>query len=403
MVGVMPAKVEVMTMAISEHFEGPAGPSAATQFDRAREDSAAAIRAIAQLLEPHREGLRAVTPEGVEEIKKSVLEHGLLPQFPVMRDQHRRILSGRHRLAAAAELQAEGKLDRDWPEEVVRVADDSEAITIAVAANRARPWTAHDFKRLERLGLEWTGTRGKRRMIRLALVENAKRSNRAIARLVGCNHETVQPIREELEASGEIRHFVAKGGTDGRGQGITEGKPATSVLKEPDPEARRQKREHIRQRQKGEAEEHAPLTPAHRTRKEQGPAMLWANAALAISEAHAVGAEAIVADMTLEQREAVREQVHVAIFFLQSMSRAVRKWSDEEMLAFLHEMQARHGGELRKEHVVQHRRGRRGVAPSLNAVIQRFGGWERVCELLNQPYCLGRPRSSSVPEPEEVR
>jgi hypothetical protein len=107
--------------------------------------------------------------------------------------------------------------------------------------------------------------------------------------------------------------------------------------------------------------------------------------------------------MTTEQREAVRQQVYVAILFLQSMSRTVRTWSDEEMLAFLQEMQARHGGELRQEHLVQHRPGRRGIAPSLNAIIQRFGGWKQVCELLNQPYRLGRPRSSSVPEPEEVR
>jgi hypothetical protein len=86
MAGVTPATVEVMTMAISDHSEGPAGPSAAAQFDKAREDSAAAIRAIAKLLEPDQEGLRPVTREGVEAVKASVEEHGLLRQFPVMRD-----------------------------------------------------------------------------------------------------------------------------------------------------------------------------------------------------------------------------------------------------------------------------------------------------------------------------
>src|SRR2546423_1157742 len=71
-----------------------------------------------------------------------------------------------------------------------------------------------------------------------------------------------------------------------------------------------------------------------------------------------------------------------------------REWSDEEMLAFLREMQARHGGELRQEHLLQHRPGGRGIAPSRNAVVERFGGWKRVCELLNQPYRIGRPPTS---------
>jgi ROS/MUCR transcriptional regulator protein len=73
-----------------------------------------------------------------------------------------------------------------------------------------------------------------------------------------------------------------------------------------------------------------------------------------------------------------------------------REWSDEEMLAFLREIRARHGGELRQEHLLQHRPGGRGIMPSRNAVIQRFGSWKRVCELLNQPYHIGRPRTSSA-------
>ena len=63
-----------------------------------------------------------------------------------------------------------------------------------------------------------------------------------------------------------------------------------------------------------------------------------------------------------------------------------REWSDEEMLAFLRELQARHDGELRQEYLLQNRPRGRGIAPSRNAVIQRFGGWKRVCEMLNQPY-----------------
>jgi hypothetical protein len=64
----------------------------------------------------------------------------------------------------------------------------------------------------------------------------------------------------------------------------------------------------------------------------------------------------------------------------------------------LREIQARHGGELRQAHLLQNRPGGRGIAPSRNAVIQRFGGWKRVCALLGQPYRLGRPRTSSAGE-----
>jgi hypothetical protein len=175
-----------------------------------------------------------------------------------------------------------------------------------------------------------------------------------------------------------------------------------AVINEPDAQVRRKIFKQIRERQKAEDQAKAPRARASRMLKEPGPAVRWAKLTEAVAEARAVGAEAIVADMAPEQREAVREQVHMAIPFLQRMSRTVRKWSDEEMLAFLREMQARHGGELRQEHLLQHRPSRRGVAPSLNAVVQRFGGWKQVCELLNQPYRRGRSRSSGAPE-QEVR
>jgi len=78
--------------------------------------------------------------------------------------------------------------------------------------------------------------------------------------------------------------------------------------------------------------------------------------------------------------------------------RRAREWSDEEMLAYLRTRQAQYGGELRQEYLMRDRpreRGR-GVLPSRNAIIERFGSWQRVCELLGQPYRMGRPTSSGA-------
>jgi hypothetical protein len=72
-----------------------------------------------------------------------------------------------------------------------------------------------------------------RQLIGLALLENARHSNRAIARLVGCSNHTVQRVRDELEAAGKIAPFVATGGTDSKGRGITAGKLVTAKVAPP--------------------------------------------------------------------------------------------------------------------------------------------------------------------------
>jgi hypothetical protein len=53
---------------------------------------------------------------------------------------------------------------------------------------------------------------------------DASRSDRAIAALIGCDHKTVADVRSELESTGEIPQYLAKGGQSG-GKGITTGTP----------------------------------------------------------------------------------------------------------------------------------------------------------------------------------
>ena len=76
--------------------------------------------------------------------------------------------------------------------------------------------------------------------------------------------------------------------------------------------------------------------------------------------------------------------------------RRAREWTDEELVAYLRELQARHDGTLLVAHLDLDRPGGRGVRPSRNAILERLGGWPRICALLGQPHRIGRPRSTSA-------
>ena len=104
-----------------------------------------------------------------------------------------------------------------------------------MASNVQRPWGRADYSRLESKGLGSTRQEAVRRLIELALLEKANRSNRSIARLVGCRHETVQPVRERLEETGEIRQFEPVLG----GRGKTERTERTRALRTTITEAQR--------------------------------------------------------------------------------------------------------------------------------------------------------------------
>jgi hypothetical protein len=184
------------------------------------------IRALAQRLEPHGAGVRPVSPEGVAKIKQSLLEYGLRQGHPLPYDQYGRLLGGRHRLRAEQELKADGLWDaawgETWPRLMITVENDLEAIHTALAGNCATPMTKADFTRLEKEGLGSTRRETVRRLIELALIENAARSDRSIAILVGCGHHVVTKVRAELEKTGTISQFEPSSG----GRGKTGRKPA---------------------------------------------------------------------------------------------------------------------------------------------------------------------------------
>ncbi len=56
-----------------------------------------------------------------------------------------------------------------------------------------------------------------------------------------------------------------------------------------------------------------------------------------------------------------------------------RRWRDDEMLEMLRRLQTERGGYLRITDL-------RATQPTAQTVVRRFGSWQRVCELLGQPY-----------------
>ena len=70
-------------------------------------------------------------------------------------------------------------------------------------------------------------------------------------------------------------------------------------------------------------------------------------------------------------------------------------WTDEELLADLKTVQAACGGHLTLRYLRHHRPTGSERVPSHHTVVLRFGSWKRVCELLGQPYRIGRPKSTT--------
>lgn len=66
-----------------------------------------------------------------------------------------------------------------------------------------------------------------------------------------------------------------------------------------------------------------------------------------------------------------------------------RQWSDADLLTALRAIQAREGGILTVNALRQYssgHKGRAGEAPTYATVRARLGSWQRVCELLEQPF-----------------
>jgi ParB-like chromosome segregation protein Spo0J len=73
----------------------------------------------------------------------------------------------------------------------------------------------------------------KRNLIAYFLKEDPYRSNREIAKKTGIDHKTVEPVRRQLEAGGEIPHLKTIKGMDGKEYSKKESLPVKPVKEEP--------------------------------------------------------------------------------------------------------------------------------------------------------------------------
>lgn len=156
-------------------------------------------------------GIREVNDERVDELVASMEAFGFReePVFLVLKDQHGRILDGRHRIAAAE------KLGIDWDNKRhvanVRVDSDREALALTWAANVGQAsWTMGELDEITRaLGGEApTVVLSTRVQVRNILLDHGGRiADREVARLVGCDNHTVAARRAELEAEGNLGRY----------------------------------------------------------------------------------------------------------------------------------------------------------------------------------------------------
>jgi hypothetical protein len=169
------------------------------------EDNAAeyAIAALARDLEPGRPGIRPVDEDHAARIRESVPDVGQL--YPVLEDQHGRILDGKHRRAA----------DPGWYPRKVTVRDDAHAVAIARWANSGTPLPPAVERRIEEsvLGAK-TAQERQRERIRQALLDNPELSHNKIAKQVGVTHRTVDVVCAEV-ATGS--NFSCTHGRTGQG------------------------------------------------------------------------------------------------------------------------------------------------------------------------------------------
>jgi site-specific DNA-methyltransferase (adenine-specific) len=133
-------------------------------------------------------------PEEFETLKRDVAERGV--QVAIEMTPEGEILDGHQRLRVCQELGI-----RNYPRRIVGGLDDQGKRYHAIKANCLR----RQLTRQQR-----------RDVITAELRRNARQSNRLLAELVGVDKNTVQSVREQLIARGEIHHVGARDGRDGK-------------------------------------------------------------------------------------------------------------------------------------------------------------------------------------------
>ncbi len=138
-----------------------------------------------------------LSAEEYETLKAEIAERGVL--VPLVTDQHGNLLDGHNRKEIADELGVPYRTD------VVTVASEEEAWSLARMYNLARRHLSREQKRT---------------LIADEIENNPARSDRAIARVIGCDHKTVGAVRRELR--GEIPQSDPSTADEERARQLTE-------------------------------------------------------------------------------------------------------------------------------------------------------------------------------------
>lgn len=185
--------------------------SDATRAAREGETTAMYITELATELDPRRGGLRPLDMKRVGMLVESMRAFGFRkgPGYAIVKDQHGRVLDGRHRIAAAE------KLGIDWDNrlyvQVVKVDSDQEALAWTFTENVAQAdWSTTDLARITRAlgGIAPAEALSDYVKVRNVLLDHAGRiANKEVHRLVGVSPSTVAARRAELEAEGALQPY----------------------------------------------------------------------------------------------------------------------------------------------------------------------------------------------------
>jgi ParB-like nuclease domain len=135
-----------------------------------------------------------VSPEDFETLKRDIAERGV--QVAIEITEKGEILDGHQRLRACRELGI-----KSYPRRIIGGLDEQGKRHHAIKANCLR----RQLTRQQR-----------RAVIAAELRRNSRQSNRLLAELVGVDKNTVQSVRDQLVAGGEIHHVGARDGKDGK-------------------------------------------------------------------------------------------------------------------------------------------------------------------------------------------
>lgn len=133
-------------------------------------------------------------PEEFETLKRDIAERGV--QVAIEITPEGEVLDGHQRFRACRELSI-----KNFPRRIVTGLDEQGKRHHAIKANCLR----RHLSRQQR-----------RDLIAAELKRNSRQSNRLLAELVGVDKNTVQSVRDELVAGGEIHHVGARDGKDGK-------------------------------------------------------------------------------------------------------------------------------------------------------------------------------------------